>query len=164
MYRVLKPRGCLVMSDPICEQPMSDELRNNDKLRAACLSGCIPLEDYVKKLTDVGFGKIEIRAKRPYRVLDPKMYATDEKIYMESVEVAAIKTNVPQDGASVFKGRVAIYHGTEDTFDAGQGLFLTNNLPRSIAEKTAKRLKELQRNDIFVSDPTFHYDGGSGGC
>ena len=34
VYRVLKPGGRLVMSDPTCEQQMSEELRNNDKLRA----------------------------------------------------------------------------------------------------------------------------------
>ena len=45
MYRVLKPHGRLVMSDPICEQPMSDELRNDDRLRAQCLSGSIPLRE-----------------------------------------------------------------------------------------------------------------------
>src|SRR5690606_146590 len=33
IYRVLKPGGRLVMSDPICEQEMSAELRENDKLR-----------------------------------------------------------------------------------------------------------------------------------
>ena len=71
MYRVLKPHGRLVMSDPICEQPMSDELRNDDRLRAQCLSGSIPLKDYVKVLTDPGFGTIEIRGKRSYRILSP---------------------------------------------------------------------------------------------
>ena len=35
---VLKPHGCLVMSDPICEQPMNDTLRNDAQLRALCLS------------------------------------------------------------------------------------------------------------------------------
>ena len=39
MHRVLKPHGRLVMSDPTCEQPMNDELRNDDRLRALCLSG-----------------------------------------------------------------------------------------------------------------------------
>ena len=71
MYRVLKPNGRLVMSDPISEDEMSDELRNDERLRAECLSGSIPLKDYIKAMTDVGFGTIEIRAKRPYRLLSP---------------------------------------------------------------------------------------------
>ena len=72
-YRVLKPRGRLVMSDPICEQPMNDTLRADERLRALCLSGSIPLNKYIKLLTDVGFGTIEVRAKRPYRLLSPNI-------------------------------------------------------------------------------------------
>src|SRR5690606_29239321 len=44
MYRVLRPHGRLVMSDPICEQPMGEALRKDDRLRAQCLSGSIPLQ------------------------------------------------------------------------------------------------------------------------
>ena len=95
MYRVLKPNGRLVMSDPICEQPMNAALRDDERLRALCLSGSIPLNDYLKMLTDVGFGTLEIRAKRPYRILDSKHYPTDETIYIESVEVCAIKDPMP---------------------------------------------------------------------
>jgi len=83
MYRVLKPHGKLVMSDPTCEQPMNDELRNDARLRALCLSGSLSIADYVKALTDAGFGTIEIRARKPYRILDPNNYPTDELIYIE---------------------------------------------------------------------------------
>ena len=65
------------------------KLRNDDRLRALCLSGAISLQDYVDMLTSVGFGTVEIRAKRPYRILDPEHYDTDSLIYIESVEVCA---------------------------------------------------------------------------
>jgi len=121
MYRVLKPHGRLVMSDPTCEQPMNDTLRNDDRLRALCLSGSIPIKDYVKVLTDAGFGTIEIRARKPYRILDPKNYDTEELIYIESIEVAAIKDPVPDDGPCIFTGKAAIYYGNEDFFDDKKG-------------------------------------------
>ena len=162
MYRVLKPHGRLVMSDPVCEQAMNDELRNDERLRALCLSGSIPIEDYVRALTDVGFGTIEIRARKPYRVLDPKQYATDELIFIESIEVAAIKDPMPEDGPCVFTGRTAIYFGKEDYFDDRSGHILLKNQPLAICDKTAGALSSLERDDIFISDPTFHYDGG--GC
>jgi len=104
MYRVLKPHGRLVMSDPTCEQPMNDNLRNDERLRALCLSGSLPINEYIKALTDVGFGTIEIRARKPYRILDPKNYDTDELIYIESIEVAAIKDPMPKDGPCIFTG------------------------------------------------------------
>jgi len=89
MYRVLKPHGRLVLSDPVCEQAMPATLRNDDRLRAMCLSGAIPLDDYLAQLTEIGFGTIEVRARRPYRVLAPSKYATSKLIYIESVEVCA---------------------------------------------------------------------------
>ena len=162
MYRVLKPHGKLVMSDPTCEQPMNDVLREDERLRALCLSGSIPIAEYVKMLTDAGFGTIEIRARKPYRVLDPVQYNTDELIYIESIEVAAIKDPMPADGPCVFTGKAAIYYGEADYFDDKAGHVLLKNQPLAICDKTANALKNLNRNDIYFSDSTFHYDGG--GC
>ena len=162
MYRVLKPHGKLVMSDPTCEQEMNDTLRNDDRLRALCLSGSLPIKQYVKALTDVGFGTIEIRARKPYRILDPKHYPTDELIYIESIEVAAIKDPMPKDGPCVFTGKAAIYYGDQDYFDDKKGHVLLKNQPLAVCDKTAGALASLGREDIFISPSTFHYDGG--GC
>jgi SAM-dependent methyltransferase len=162
MYRVLKPHGRLVMSDPICEQPMNDHLRNDERLRALCLSGSIPLKDYIKMLTDVGFGTIEVRAKRPYRILDPAHYPTDEMIYIESVEVCAIKDPMPEDGPCVFTGKAAIYFGSDAFFDDKKGHVLLQNQPLAVCDKTASALGVLNHKDLFISPSTYHYDGG--GC
>ncbi|MFK7812735.1 MAG: arsenosugar biosynthesis arsenite methyltransferase ArsM [Maribacter sp.] len=162
MYRVLKPNGKLVMSDPTCEQQMNNTLRNDNRLRALCLSGSLPIKEYIKALTDVGFGTIEIRARKPYRVLAPGAYPTDELIYIESIEVAAIKDPMPKDGPCIFTGKAAIYYGAEDYFDDNKGHILLKNQPIAICDKTAGDLASLNRNDIFISESTFHYDGG--GC
>lgn len=162
MYRVLKPHGRLVMSDPICEQPMNETLRNDAQLRALCLSGAIPLQDYIAMLTEVGFATIEIRAKRPYRILAPEHYPTQEQIYIESVEVCAIKDPMPADGPCVFTGKTALYFGSEDFYDDGKGHVLLQNQPLAVCDKTAGQLAALDRKDLFISPATFHYDGG--GC
>ena len=161
MYRVLKPHGRLVMSDPICEQPMSETLRNNAQLRALCLSGSITMNAYIKMLTN-GFGTIEIRARKPYRILDPIHYPTDELIYIESIEIAAIKDPVPEDGPCIFSGKAAIYYGTDNYFDDKKGHVLVKNQPLAICDKTANALKNLKEMIVFISESTFHYDGG--GC
>ena len=162
MYRVLKPNGRLVMSDPISEDEMSDELRNDERLRAECLSGSIPLKDYIKAMTDVGFGTIEIRAKRPYRLLSPNHYNTDKLIFIESVEVCAIKDPMPADGPCVFTGKSAIYYGNDEMFDDKKGHTLVQQMPLAVCDKTAVALAGLGRNDIFISESTYFYDGG--GC
>ncbi len=162
MYRVLKPGGRLVMSDPVCETEMPESLKEDERLRALCLSGSLPLKDYIKMITDVGFGTVEIRAKRPYRILDPKNYATDKLIFIESVEVCAIKDPMPPDGPCVFTGKTAIYYGTEEFFDDDNGHLLVPNQPLAVCDKTAGTLAALDRKDIFISESTWFYDGG--GC
>lgn len=162
MYRVLKPRGRLVLSDPTCESNMPENLKNDERLRALCLSGAMPLKDYVKMITDVGFGTVEIRAKRPYRILDSKHYNISELIFIESVEVCAIKDPMPTDGPCVFTGKTAIYYGDQDFFDDNNGHTILKNQPLAICDKTANALKELKLNNLFISDSTYFYDGG--GC
>jgi SAM-dependent methyltransferase len=162
MHRVLKPHGRLILSDPVCEQPMPEALKADERLRALCLTGAIPLQSYIKRLTDVGFGTIEVRAKRPYRMLAPGQYATDTQLLIESVEICAIKDPMPADGPCVFTGRSAIYFGDEVIFDDRKGHIMTPNQPLAVCDKTASALAALQRNDLYISESTFHYDGG--GC
>ena len=162
MYRVLKPHGRLVLSDPVSQDVMPEELKNDEKLRALCLSGALPLNEYLEMLTDAGFGTIEVRAKRPYRILDPKNYKTDKNIFIESVEVCAIKDPMPADGPCIFTGKTAIYYGSEEIFDDGNGHSFTPNQPLAICDKTAGHLSALGMDDLYISDSTWFYDGG--GC
>ncbi len=161
MYRVLKPNGRLVLSDPVAEK-MPENLKLDETLRALCLSGSLTLKDYINMITEVGFGTIEIRAKRPYRVLSPKQYDTDELIFIESVEVCAIKDPMPEDGPCIFTGRTAIYYGNEDFFDDQKGHNLFKNQPIAVCDKTSSDLAKLGRDDIYLSESTYFYDGG--GC
>ncbi|TNF47963.1 MAG: methyltransferase domain-containing protein [Bacteroidetes bacterium] len=162
MYRVLKPRGRLILSDPVTEDEIPEELKKDERLRALCLSGSLSLKEYIDLIASVGFGTIEIRAKRPYRILDPKNYNTDRLIYLESVEVCAIKDPMPKDGPCVFTGKTAIYYGDQEYFDDKKGHVLIPNQPLAICDKTAGDLKKLGRGDIFISNSTYFYDGG--GC
>lgn len=162
MYRVLKPRGRLILSDPVCDVAMPDALRNDAKLRAMCLTGAIPMADYIKRLTDTGFGTIEVRARRPYRVLSPRHFATETLIPIESIEICAIKDPMPKDGPCVFTGRTAIYYGDEPFFNDGKGHTLAQNQPLAVCDKTAGALGGLGRDDIYVTPSTYFYDGG--GC
>ena len=152
----------MVLSDPTCEQEMNEILRNDDYLRALCLSRSIPIKKYIKMLTDVGFGTIAIRGRKPYRTLDPEKYTTDELIFIENIEVCAIKDPMPSDGPYVFTGKAAIFYGKDDYFADKKGHVLIKNQPLAVCNKTAQALADLNRNDIFIRESTFHYNGG--GC
>ena len=161
MFRVLKPNGRLVLSDPISEDFMPEHIKNDPELRGLCLSGALPMKEYIKMITDVGFGTVEIRAKRPYRILSPDKYDIEQPIFIESVEVCAIKDPMPEDGPCVFTGRTAIYTGEKEYYDDHNGHVLMNNQPLSVCDKTADNLAAIGEN-IYVSDSTYFYDGG--GC
>ncbi len=162
MYRVLKPHGRLVLSDPISDQQLPQKLIDDPQLRALCLSGALPLKLHIDMITEVGFGTVEIRARRPYRILDKETYEMDENIYLESVEVCAIKDPMPEDGPCVFTGKTAIYHGKEEYFDDHKGHVLMKNQPLAVCDKTGGNLANLRHRDIFISASTYFYDGG--GC
>lgn len=162
-HRVLSTGGRFVLSDPVATRPIPARLAEDGRLRAQCLSGALTLDRYVDSLVAAGFGTIEIRARRPYRVLDRRRFELEEDLLLESVEVAAFKSPVPSDGPCVFTGRTAIYVGPEEYFDDGAGHVLTRDVPMGVCDKTAKALGALGREDLVVTAPTWHY-GGDGCC
>jgi len=162
MHRVLKRHGRLVMSDPITTRPIPQHLRDDDVLRAQCLSGCLLYDEYIERIVNAGFGAIEIRSRRPYRMLDKRRYDLDEDLLLETLEIAAFKQDVPKDGACVFTGRAAIYTGADAPFDDGAGHVLARDLPTPVCDKTAAALEALGRDDLTVTPSTWHYGGG--GC
>ncbi len=160
--RVLRPGGRFVTSDPIAPAPLPAHLAGDARLRAMCLSGALTYEAFMARLVAAGFGTIEVRARRPYRVLDPERYGVAEPILLESVEVAAVKEPVPDDGPCIFTGRTAIYFGGEEALDDGRGHVMARDQPLSVCDKTATQLEALGRSDLLVTPSTFFYDGG--GC
>jgi ubiquinone/menaquinone biosynthesis C-methylase UbiE len=162
MHRVLKPHGKLVLSDPVSSRPIPARLAEDARLRAECLSGAIPLESYLEQLVAAGFGTIEVRARRPYRVLDKTRYGLEEHLLLETVEAVAIKDPIPPDGPCIFTGRTATYLGSDEVFDDRRGHVLVRDLPLGVCDKTAAALGALGREDIVLTGPTWHYAGD--GC
>ena len=159
-YRVLKPEGRLVMSDPITTREIPVHLRDDDRLRAMCLSGALTYEDYTQKIIDAGFGQVEVRARRPYRLLNAKNYKLDEHLMLESLDCVSFKVPIAEDGACIFTGKMAVYAGEQEYFDDNAGHILMPGIPLAICDKTARNLGKF--NDITVTDSTWYYDGG--GC
>src|SRR5262249_24395190 len=122
VVRVLKPGGLFTTSDPITPVPLPPAFAADARLRARCISGCQTLADYLSALTSAGFGRVEVRAKFPYRYLTPHEYPQlREPVMLESVEVAAFKVPDGPDGPAIFTGRTATYTGPDEHFDDGSG-------------------------------------------
>ncbi|MBE7383460.1 MAG: arsenosugar biosynthesis arsenite methyltransferase ArsM [Leptolyngbya sp. SIO1E4] len=161
-YRVLKPGGRLIMSDPIATRSIPAHLQADERLRAMCLSGALTYEGYTQSLIDTGFGQIEIRARRPYRLLDAATYGLDTPLLLESLDSVSFKVPIPQDGVCIFTGKTAIYCGSEAYLDDGAGHIMQRGIPLAICDKTARQLAKQFPQKIVTTPSTWHYDGG--GC
>jgi ubiquinone/menaquinone biosynthesis C-methylase UbiE len=161
-YRVLKSGGRLQMSDPIATSPIPDHLQQNEHLRALCLSGALTYPEYTQLIINAGFGQVEIRARRPYRLLDKHSYQLQENILLESLDSVAFKVEIPPDGACIFTGKTAIYAGKEEFFDDLSGHILQRGIPVAVCDKTAEKLAVINAEEIIITDSTWYYDGG--GC
>jgi ubiquinone/menaquinone biosynthesis C-methylase UbiE len=159
-YRVLKPGGRLIMSDPIATRPIPTHLQADDRLRALCLSGALTYDEYMQELIDTGFGQIEVRARRPYRLLDAAQYSLDEHLLLESLDTVSFKVAIAPDGACIFTGKTAVYAGEGASFDDGAGHVLLKGVPTAVCDKTAKNLSA--HPEVLITGSTWHYDGG--GC
>lgn len=161
VHRVLKPRGRLLASDPISPRPLPEKLHNHPRLEERALNCCLTFDAYIGALVEAGFGAIEIRARRPFRVLDSLRYDIISDIVLDVIEVAALCTPVPADGPCIFAGRTATYVGPEDEFSDDFVHTLKTGVPLPICEKTAEALTSLQRANLIITRPTWHYGGGN---
>jgi ubiquinone/menaquinone biosynthesis C-methylase UbiE len=161
-FRVLKPGGRLIMSDPIATRAVPAHLQQDDRLRAMCLSGALTYEHYTQRIIQAGFGQVEIRARRPYRLLDRHTHTLDSDLLLESLDSVSFKVEIPADGACVFTGKTAIYKGIAEYFDDQAGHILNRGVPLAVCDKTAAKLAIAFPDQIMVTPSTWHYDGG--GC
>lgn len=161
VFRVLKPGGFFATSDPITPTPLPEAFRADAVARARCLSGCQTFDGYLAALVHAGFGRVDVRARFPYRCVTPAEYPSlAEVVLLESVEVVAYKVPDGNDGPAIFTGRTAIYVGSEETFRDEFGVRLMRGIPIDVSDAAALRL--ARHADIVVTTPTFHVRGG--GC
>ena len=163
MNRVLKPGGRFYLSDPVAGRPVPDHLRQDERLRAMCLSGAVTYPEYLTRVAGAGFGTIEIRARRPFRILDKERFGLSDNILLESIDLVAYKNPVPAGGARIFAGETIIYFGKERLRDE-TGCIIPRDIPHPVCQQTADYFRQLNRRDVVVTGPTYHYNGSGGGC
>jgi SAM-dependent methyltransferase len=160
-FRVLRPGGFFATSDPITPTPLPEAFRADAEARARCLSGCQTFDDYLAAIVHAGFGRVEVRARFPYRLVTPGEYASlAEPVLLESVEVVAYKVPEGFDGPEVYTGRHAIYAGPDEAFADASGASLPRGIPVAVSDAAAARL--AREPAIVVTAPTHNTRGG--GC
>ena len=65
-FRVLKPGGRMLISDIVTQGELPNEIRENLEMWAACVAGALDEKDYLQKIRNAGFKKVEVVAKNDF--------------------------------------------------------------------------------------------------
>jgi len=160
--RVLRPGGRLMMSDPIAERDIPAHLQRDDRLRAICLSGAQRFEAYVAEIAAAGFGVIEIRSRKPYRVLERAEYGLEADLKLDALDSVSRKV-APLAGSGevdVYTGRRAVYVGSLDRLSL-EGIELIRHQPQPVSDRAAQRLQARAERDVLLTPSTWRHAPGT---
>lgn len=85
IYRVLKRGGRAIISDIVCDEPVSESMQNDANLWSGCISGAFEEYAFLKAFEDAGFYGIEVLKR------DTKPWQTIEGIEFRALTVCAWK-------------------------------------------------------------------------
>nr|WP_218780654.1 methyltransferase domain-containing protein [Halobaculum halophilum] len=89
--RVLKPDGRLALSDIISEQRLSESIKTNADLWAACIGGAEQVDDYTAMIETPGFKLIEVRDNSQYEFTSQQAQGACQKYGVKSISLVARK-------------------------------------------------------------------------
>lgn len=84
-FRVLKPGGRFAVSDVVVRGEVPGEIRKSMLLWAGCIAGALAETDYVAKLTEAGFEKIELEPTRIYNLEDARVVLSGQGIDIDAI-------------------------------------------------------------------------------
>jgi arsenite methyltransferase len=65
-FRVLKHGGRILISDLVTQGPLPKEIREDPEMWSACIAGALDENDYLQKIRDAGFEKVEVVDKTTF--------------------------------------------------------------------------------------------------
>jgi len=87
-YRVLKPRGKLIVSDIVSEHQLPDGIREDPNAWAGCVAGALEQQEYLAKIREAGFRDLHLVPNGEFYAEDVK---SSEVVKLVSISVKAYK-------------------------------------------------------------------------
>jgi len=87
-YRVLKPRGKLIISDIVSEHQLPDGIREDPNAWAGCIAGALEQQEYLAKIREAGFRDLQLVPNGEFYAEDVK---SSEVVKLLSISVKAYK-------------------------------------------------------------------------
>jgi len=67
-YRVLKPKGRLIVSDIVSEGALPDEIRDNPDAWACCIGGALEQQEYLEEIKKAGFEDVQVLSSKEFYI------------------------------------------------------------------------------------------------
>lgn len=90
-FRVLKPRGRLIISDIVLLKELPKAIRESEQAYVGCISGAALKNEYLKLIKSVGFEDVKV-VKQSYFPIDLAMYDLPAKAQMEETGISRQET------------------------------------------------------------------------
>jgi arsenite methyltransferase len=87
-YRVLKPKGRLIVSDIVSEGALPDEIKDDPDAWAGCIAGALEQQEYLEKIKEADFEDVKVVSSRGFTI-ENKANQTKGKLL--SITVKAYK-------------------------------------------------------------------------
>ncbi len=84
-FRVLKPGGRFAVSDVVVHGDVPAEVRQNVLLWVGCIAGALQDTEYIAKLADAGFEKIEVEPTRVHNIEDARVFLNDQGVDVDAI-------------------------------------------------------------------------------
>ncbi len=127
MHRVLRKGGRAVISDIVCDEDPTPEIKADPELWSGCIAGAMREDEFVEMFERVGFYGIEVlvRQEDPWQVIDG--------IEFRSVTVQAFKG---KEGPCIERSQAVIYKGPWKCVCDDDGHTLQRGRRMAVCDKT----------------------------
>jgi 7,8-dihydro-6-hydroxymethylpterin dimethyltransferase len=140
MWRLLKDRGRIVISDIVSEREVPPHLKVNPELWGECLVGALTQEQFLAHLERAGFYGLTILRKS---------YWKDVEAYpFFSLTVQGFKYE--KTTGCVYRGHRAVYLGPGKAFVDEEGHLFPRNEPYEVCTDTVAKLSAPPYRDMFA--------------
>ncbi|MGH7255046.1 MAG: methyltransferase domain-containing protein, partial [Nitrospirales bacterium] len=143
MFRIVKPGGRFTISDIVADQRVPNYLVHDTEKWGNCLSGALPLWDYLTGLNQAGFRGLHRVKVTPWQIIDG--------IHFFSLTLTGYKLSATAEPNGA---RFATLRGPFSRVTDEDGRLYERGVPQSIDSRTALLLQAAPYSGLFVIDPS----------
>lgn len=141
IFRVLKPKGRVAISDIVSDETIPDHLKHDPMLWSGCISGAFQEQEFLRSFQEAGFLAVN------YDKWDAEPWQVIEGIEFRSVTLTAVKG---AGTACLDYGHAVIYRGPFSSVTDDEGHVYPRGERMAVCERTYTLLTEGPYKEYFI--------------